>query len=483
MKSMNSIGRSFSWAYIDRMTTQGLSLIISIVLARLIDPAHYGIVVIAMIFVGILNIFMNPGLSSALVQKKAPDETDYSSMFWFNLLISFLLYAVIFIASPWIEAFYEMEDLSLIIRVMSARLPFGALQSVQMAFVQKNLLYRQFFFVSLFGTLIAGICAIFMASAGFGVWALVANSMINCVLDTLLALVFIPWRPSRAISFTRFKAMFAFGRRILAAKLIDTVYSDISAFIIGKKYVSSDLSFYNKGRLFPQELVQNISASISDVLFPVLSNIQDDLDRLKSTMRSTIRISTYILFPLLVGMFVCADSFIELLLTDVWLPCVPYLRIMCIYYLCVPASGVMLQGIKALGRGGTLLQIEIIKKLYSITIVVVAIILFDNPLAIAAGIMLSGGISVGINLFAAKKIINYSLREHMKDVAPTIMLCLVMAVAVYLIGLSNTHNAVKLMLQIVTGIAVYMFFSYVFKTEQFFIIMNHFKKKKELDEL
>lgn len=472
-----TIVSSFSWAYIDKITTQGLSAFVSIILARLIDPAHYGIIAIAFIFVGILDIFITPGLCSALVQKKNPDEVDYSSMFFFNMLLSIVLYIIIFLVAPFIESFFNVNGLTMIIRVMSIRLPFASMNSVQMAYVQKNLLYNKYFFVSFFGTAVASIIAISMAYMGMGVWALVVNYLMNGIIDTFLALIFISWRPTTNISLERFRSMFTFGKRVLAVKIVDTLYSDISGFIIGKKYNPSDLAYYNKGKMFPQLIIQNISASITDVLFPVLSNVQDNRDQMIIIMRKTLRTSVYVIYPILIGLFVCGDNFIRLVLTDKWLSCVPFMRVMCIYSLCIPSSSIILQGIKAIGRSDILLKIELIKKTYSIAIIVFFLLIFDTPIAVAYGFMSSAIISLFVNMYACNRFFGYKMYEQLKDVSPIVVVTTIMGITTYLIGFINVHYVLQLCIQVVAGVLVYVAFSFLLNLSEFFYILSTIKRK------
>lgn len=470
--------KSFSWDFLDKVTTQGLSVIISIILARMIAPDQYGIVALATVFTQILDAFVNPGFTSALIQKRSPEKADYSTVFWSNTVVSILLYLIIFFAAPFIESFYQVKNLSHIIRVLAIHLPFAGVNSIVVAYVRKNTMYKRYFFVSLLGTLFSGGIALFVAYQGLGVWALVLYSIGNCALDTLFSLLFISWKPSFEFSKQRFRSLFSFGGKLLQVKLIDLIYTQISPLIIGKKYSTTELSHYKKGEAYPNALINSFSSSLSDVLFPAFSNIQDQPQALASALAKGCKICDFVIYPIAIGLFACANSFIEVLLTAKWLPCVPYLRIWCLYYLCTPSSGIMYQAIKALGKGRLLLKLELVKKSYSLLLIVLSVLFFDSPLAITAAFLFAGLISLVINLFMISHNTCYRIQDYIKGLFPIIAITACMGFAVFSFEFLNWSPFLTLFVQVITGIIIYVGLAKLFQFEQFEFFFSLVKRKK-----
>lgn len=474
---VKSFGKSFSWDYLDKITTQGLSLIISVVLARLIAPSEYGVIAMANIFIVVLDTFVNPGFSSALIQKKSPDSVDYSTVFWCNTVVSAVLYVVIFLAAPFIEAFYKIDRLALVIRVLAITLPFAGVNSIIVAYMRKNMLYKRYFFASLLGTVISGAAAIVMAYLGYGVKALVVYSLGNCILDTFFSMLIIRWRPTFEFSKNELKELYSFGGKMLYIKFIDIIYQELSGLIIGKKYGPTDLSNYNKGNVYPKTIMSSISMSVSDVLFPLFSNIQDKKDELAASLKRACKICDFVIYPMAMGLMACGDNFIKVLLTEKWLSCVPYLRIACFYYLCTPSSGIIYQVIKALGKSGLLLKLEFIKKIYSIGLMILSILVFDSPLAITTSIVVSGFISLIINLNIISRCVDYRIRDYLVGIFPTVIITAVMALAVISLNIFNFGVFITLVLQVIVGVIVYVGLAWLFKLEPFFFVYTMLKKK------
>ncbi len=473
------IKKSFSWDYLDKLTTQGLSLIISIVLARIIAPEQYGIIAMAFIFIQILDAFVNPGFTSALIQKKIPDKIDYSTIFWSNIGISVILYLIIFLLSPLIERFYEIENLSIVIRVLALNLPFQSVNSIVMAYIRKNTKYRRYFFVSFAGTVIAGGTAIIMAYSGFGIWALVANNLVNAALDAVLSLLFISWKPTLDFSKERFKILYSFGGKMLYIKMIDIFYTELSGFIIGKKYTPTDLSFYKKGTSYPKTIIENLSMSISDVIFPMFSNIQDEKEKRLAALKKSIKLSEFIIFPMAIGFFSCADTFVSVFLTDKWLPCVPFIRVMCLYYLCSSTGMILLQFYKALGKGSLLLRLEFFKKSYSVLLILFATFVFNSPIAVLWATTIAGFISMLVNLITAAKHADYKIVDYLKGMLPIACISLATLVGVVSLGYLNINSLLKLIIQVFAGIFIYVGLAFVFRFEQVSDLLSLVNKNRK----
>ena len=284
MSSTNVI-TNFFWRFLERCGAQGVTFIVSIVLARLLDPTVYGTVALVTIFTTIMQVFVDSGMGNALIQKKDADDLDFSSVFYFNMAMCSVLYLIMFFAAPFIASFYRMPELTAIVRVLSFVVVISGVKNVQQAYVSRHLMFKRFFFSTLGGTIGAAVIGIAMAYLGFGVWALVAQMLFNAAVDTTILWITVKWRPKKMFSFQRLKSLFSYGWKLLASSLIDTVYNDLRQLIIGKKYSSGDLAYYNQGKKFPQLIVTNINTSIDSVLLPTMSKAQDDMAAVRSMTR------------------------------------------------------------------------------------------------------------------------------------------------------------------------------------------------------
>lgn len=315
------------------------------------------------IFIDIANVFVSSGFGLALVQKKNADNKDFSTVFYFNIIFSCILYLIIFSLAPNISKFYGNQLLSPVIRVMAIKLPLAGINSVQNAYVERKMLFKKFFYSTLIGTIVSAIVGIILAYRGFGVWALVFQYIVNSTCDTLILWFTVKWRPEIYFSIKRMKNLFGFGWRMLLSSLINTIYMQLRSLIIGRVYTTQDLAYYNQGRKMPNLFVTNICSTIDSVLFPTMSKSQNDIVKLKKMVRKSIKISSYFMWPIMLGMFVISETLVRLILTEKWIPCVPFMRIACIQLALIPIQTSNLQAIKALGKSSLYLKLEIIKKL------------------------------------------------------------------------------------------------------------------------
>ena len=371
--SNNRIISNFIWRFAERCGAQSVSFVVSIVLARLLAPEVYGTIALVTVFTTILDVFVDSGLANALIQKKDVDDIDFSSVFYFNIFTCLILYAGVFFAAPFIASFYSDIELVPVIRVLSFTIVISGVKNVQQAYVSRTLQFKRFFFATLGGTIVAAIVGIIMAYTGYGVWALVAQQILNTTVDTIILWITVKWRPKAVFSFSRLKKLVSYGWKLLVSALLATLYHNIFQLIIGKKYSSADLAYYNKGDRFPNIIVTNVNSSIDSVLLPVMSNEQDDAVRVKEMTRRAIKTSTFIMAPLLMGLAATADSLVYILLTAKWLPCVFYLRIFCVTYMFYPIHTANLNAIKALGRSDMFLKLEIIKKVVGLVLLALTV--------------------------------------------------------------------------------------------------------------
>jgi teichuronic acid exporter len=464
---------SLFWKLMERGGSQGIQFIVQIVMARLLLPEDYGLIALVLIFATIANVFVQSGLNTALIQKKEVDDVDFSSVFYLSFFIACVVYIILFFTAPFIATFYEEPQLVPVFRVLSITLFFGAFNSIQNAVVARNLDFKKLFFSSTGAILISGTVGIYMAYTGFGVWALVGQQISNQLFVTLILWFTVKWRPQLLFSLERVKALFSFGWKLLMSALIDTVYRDLRSLIIGKMYNPAMLGFYNRGQQFPQLLITNINGSIQSVMLPVLSSQQDNRPRVKDMMRRAIVTSSFIIFPMMVGLAVTADPLVKILLTDKWLPCVPFLQIFCASYALWPIHTANLQAINALGRSDIFLKLEIIKKIVGLSILGVTV--FYGVYAIALGAVLSGIISTFINAYPNKKLLNYSYVEQWKDIMPSLLLSLVMGAVVYSLKWLGLSVLLTLIIQVFAGVILYVGLAWIFKLECFRYLLSTIK--------
>lgn len=460
----------FLWKFAERISAQLVTFVVSIVVARLLSPEHYGAIAIVNIFIALANVFVISGFGNSLIQKKDADDTDFSSVFYFNILMAIVMYAVVFMCAPVIARFYDMPILSPVLRVMGLRLIVAGINSVQHAYVSKKMFFKRFFWSTLGGTLASGVVGIIMAYQGFGIWALAAQYMTNTTVDTIVLWFTVKWRPRLLFSIKRLGKMFSYGWKLLVSALLETGYNELRSLVIGKMYTSSDLAYYNKGASFPNLVVTNINSSIQSVLFPAMSNAQDKREQVKAMCRRSIRISSYIMLPMMAGLALVAEPFVKLLLTEKWLPCVPYLQIACFTLAFMPIHTANLQAIKAMGRSDIFLKLEIIKKIMGLAILICAAPF--GVLRIAQSSMLATVASSVINSYPNKKLLGYSYFEQIKDLFNGLLPLIMMSVLVYLTGMINISDFALIFIQVIVGMISYAGVSALKKNDSFLYVLG-----------
>ena len=456
---------NFGWKFAERICAQLVTFTVSIILARILSPDDYGSIALVTVFITLANVFVSDGLGSALIQKKEATQTDFSTIFFANLGFSIVLYFLIFICSPFIAQFYNIEILSPVLRVLGLKIPLAAINSVQQAYVSRKMIFRKFFFATIIGTVGSAILGIVMAYNGFGIWSLVWQYLFNSFVDTLVLWITVKWRPTFEFSVKSLKTLLSYGWKILAVGLITNFYDELRTLLIGKMYTSSDLAYFNRGKQFPHIFITNVNASITSVLFPMVSRVQDDKAKLKQYTKQSISLSSYIMSPLMIGLAITAPTIIQLLLTDKWSGAILFLRIFCVGYLLVPIQTANIQAIKASGRSDIYLKIEIIKKIIGIVLLLVSLPFGVVAIAISAAI--SSFVNSIVNSFPNKKIMNYGYLEQIGDILPNLLIAACMGGGVYLIQFIILPTVVELLLQITVGIILYVFLSIITHNRDF----------------
>ena len=450
-----------------------MTFLVSIVLARLLMPEDYGTIALVTVFTTIMQVFVDSGLSTALIQKKDADDLDFSSVFYFNFAVCIILYLVMFFAAPLIAAFYKMPELTPVVRVISLTIVISGVKGVQQSYVSCNMLFKRFFYATLGGTIFSAFLGIAMAYAGFGVWAIVAQQLSNTAIDTLILWITVKWRPKLMFSWGRLKGLLSFGWKMLCSSLLDTIYNNLRSLLIGKVYSSADLAYYNEGKKFPSLIVTNIDSSINSVLLPTMSKEQDDKNRVKNMTRRSIMVSCYMMAPLMIGLACCASNIVVVVLTEKWLPCVFFLQIFCISYMFYPIHTANLNAIKAMGRSDLFLKLEIWKKVIGLILLLAT--LFISVKAMAYSLLISTLASMIINSWPNKKLLNYSFLEQMKDILPSILLSVGMGIIVYFIGYLNIPILPLLIIQVGCGGLIYVAGSAIFRLEPFLYLTGIIK--------
>lgn len=473
--SKEKVFSNLIWRFLERSGAQLVALIVSVVLARILSPEDYGTIALITVFINILNVFVDSGLGSALIQKKDADNTDFSTVFYTNVIFCIALYILMFVISPFLAEFYSRPELVSIIRVLSITILVSGVKNIQQAYVSRTLQFRKFFFSTLAGTIIAAVAGIWMAYHGFGVWALVAQQVTNLSIDTIILWITVKWRPELVFSFRRLKSLFSYGWKLLVSALLDTFYTNLYNLVIGRKYSANDLAFYTKGELFPKAVVGNINNAIDSVLLPTMSSEQDNKERVKQMTRRAIKTSSFCIAPLMMGLAGCSQNVVSILLTDKWLPAVPYLVIFCITYMFYPIHTANLNAIKAMGRSDLFLKLEVAKKIVGLAVLFST--MWFGVKVMAYSLLFVNIASQIINTWPNKKLFGYGYIEQLKDIFPGIIMAVVMGIIVSFGVYIPVVKGVQLVIQVAVGIAVYILSSKLFRLDSFYYMENILVKK------
>lgn len=446
------------WTISERMSVQVVQFVVQIILARLLEPAQFGLIGMLMIFTAVAQSIMDSGFGSALIQKKDADQTDASSIFFFNLLLGIILAIILTLLAPLIAQFYNQPILTPLTRALSITLILNAFSLVQTSLLAKRLDFKTQMKTSLLAVFISGVVGIVMAFRGFGVWSLVAQMISKSLFQAIFLWIFSTWRPTAVFSVSSLKTMFSFGSKLLFSGLIDTIFSNIYQTFIGKVYSPADLGYYSKAKSFEKTAVQVSGSSLGNVLFPSLVHFQDDDAGLKRAYRKTIRLSLFLHFPLMVGLWATADSLFRLLLTDKWAPSVPYFQLLCVAGLLYPLHVLNLNILKVKGRSDLFFRLEIVKKAF----LVLALLLTyrHGILAMLYGSIITSIIAYLLNSYYSGHLIDYSHLDQIKDLFPSFTSAFLMGVGMYFIGFLPIENhLLMLSLQTITGVILYYLIS------------------------
>lgn len=475
MRSEDIKGRAFSgfiWKFMEKAGVQILQIAIQIVLARLLLPEDYGLIGLLTIFIAVSDIFIQYGFSTGLIQRKDVTEEHLSSVFYVNMAMSILLYGLLFAVAPLVSLFYSEEQLTNLLRVLSLVLIIGASFTVHNAILSRELEFKKSFFRNIFNLVTQGVVGIACALNGFGVWSLVYSKLAGTIVGALVMYVTIKWHPKLVFSYSAIKSIFSFSSKLLGSYLLNCIYNNIHTIIIGRFFTKTDLGFYQRGQQIPQASISAIDGSLNEVLYAATSRIQDNLDKVKSGLRRSLKTSMFISLPILMGLFAMADTLTIVLLTEKWNGSIPFMRLACIMCCFYPLSA-RTQALNAIGKSGTTFKINITSKMMTILFMFLFIPL--GIYAIMSATILAYCIIFFIEQFFVKKFINYSIKELAADLCNTIFSTLIMSVLVYLVGFGVENIYLRLVVQLLTGIVCYGGISVLFKNETLLYLLNYVK--------
>jgi teichuronic acid exporter len=459
------------WSFFERIGAQGIQFLISIILARLLLPEEFGLIAMLTIFMAVAQSFVVGGFALALIQRKAATYLDECSVFFFNIIIGFFAAGVLFLSAPWIAAFYRAQVLTILTRFLALNLIINAFGIVHMSVLTKKVDFKTQMKVSVIATVLSGSIGVIMAFYGYGVWSLVVQSIGSNLCRTVLLWVLLPWRPSWMFSWVSLRSMFSFGSKLLFSGLLDTIYNNLYLIVIGKMFSAADLGYYTRAEQTQQLPVLNFYSIIERVTFPVFSSMQDDKDWLKRATRKALTTLAMVNFPLMIGLAVVSRPLVLALLTEKWLPCVPYLQLLCVVGLFFPLHAINLNVLMAQGRSDLFFRLEICKKA-----LITGAICLTWRWGISA--LIYGQIAVSViayymNTYYTGKLLSYSISEQLKDVAPIFGLASLMGVGVFLSGYSKVQSsALLLCFQVSVGIVSYLILCSIAKIPSFFEIIS-----------
>lgn len=424
------------WAFLERISGQLVGFGVGIILARLLSPTDYGTVALLGIFTAIAGVLADSGFGGALIQKKDATELEYNSVFYLSLVLTGVLYLVLFSIAPWVARFYNIPELCPILRVVSISLLFNSINSIQGAELARKMLFHLSFRISMITTITSAVCGITLAFLGFGVWTLVWTGLITSIVGTISRWYIIAWRPRLMFSFAALKPLWKYGWKMTVSALLDTGFNNLYGLIIGKVYSRADLSFVNKGRNMPELLMNNVNGTLGRVAFPALAKLQDDKLKLRESMRRMMVVSTFFVFPIITIVAITSRNTILFLYGAKWEPAVPYAMIACLTFAMWPFHTINLQGIQAIGRSDVFLKLEIVKKAIAF-IVLISCLSQSVLLWCLVGAFVSSPLSVIINSWPNRKLLDYTLKMQLLDIMPAAIVCGLMAVP--LIAINFIH--------------------------------------------
>ena len=459
------------WSAVQRFSTQGIQFVTTIIMARMLTPADYGVVGMLDIFIAILSVFVDSGFINALTRKNDRTHSDICTVFFFNIIVSFIAYCILFLIAPFVASFYAIPKLKIILRILGLIVIIDSFAAVQMTLMTIKLNFKIQTYISTISLIISGTIGIILAYMDFTYWALVVQTLMYGIISTSLYWFYSTWRPSLIFSKKSFNELFSFGSKVLATSLIDSTYNNLYTLVIGKVFSASVLGNYSRANSYANLPSSNITSIMQRVTYPVLCKIQDDDETLSETYRKLIRMSAFIIFPLMTGLSALAHPFILIILGTKWSMCAVMLQILCFALMWYPIHAININLLLVKGRSDLNLRIEIIKKVISVIILCIAVPM--GIMALCYSRIISSIISLFINTYYTGKLINLGFTHQMKDLSPTLSIALVMW-GVIILAITLTDNIfIQMIIGILSGAITYISISYIFNRKEFYSFISH----------
>ena len=442
-----------SWSFIEQILSRSIRFVIGIILARLLSPTDYGLVGMLGIFLAISQLFIDGGLAGALIRTKSPSEKDYSTVYIINLTLSVVFYVLLFVIAPYVAQYYDQPILKSMLRVIALGLIIGSVSSIQGTLLSIRVDFKTKTIISLLSSIISGTLGIICAYKGMGVWSLVTQTMTATVVGSVATLAFVRWVPRLVFSKESFRRLFSYSSKMLVASTITVIYDNVYPLVIGKRFTAADVGQYTRAGQFPGIANGTITGALNRVAFPVLSQIQDDDERLLRVYEKYIQLACFLVFPILMGLCGCARPLVSFLLTDKWLECVPLMQIICFSLLTNAITTINLNLLYVKGRSDYVLKLEIIKKSIAFTILIIT--MFFNITVMCIGKVVYGIIALFLNTYYTKKILRYGLKPQVKSVAPYFGASLIILVESLLSSYLIHNSLLSLLVSFFVGVFSY----------------------------
>lgn len=466
--------QGLKWSMIDRFSSQGIRFIISIFVARILSPSDYGIIGMIMIFIEISGVFVGGGFGAALIRKQNRTDVDLSTVFYYNILASVFFYLLLFFTAPYISIFYGNAIITPLIRVVGINVIIGAFGAIQSTILNIKIDYKTQTKISFITLILSGTIGITMALKGYGVWTLVVQSLIQTFISTILLWIFIKWQPKRIFSGRSFSELFGFGSKLMLSGLIDATYKNIYQVIIGKIFTPADLGFFTRAKVMAQLPSSNLTDVIQRVTFPVLSEMQNNLVQLESSYRKLLKMSAFVIFPLMMFLSALSEPLMKILLTDKWLPAVPFLQLLCFGYMFYPIHAINLNLLQVKGRSDLFLKLEIIKKI--LTTIILFITAPLGVLYMCIGIVISSLISLVINTYYTGQLIQIGFFKQIKDILPILILSTISGAAAYAPSFIINESYFRLATGVILGSLCFFTGSFIFFRNELKLLKYFLKK-------
>lgn len=470
-----TIIKSLIYKSLERFSVKGLGFVISILLARLLSPEVFGQIALITVVINLSLAIIEGGLGTALVQNKDVDEGDYSTVFYICMAMSVLITAVVFAGAPLVAGYYKSPALLLPLRVYIFSVFFSSYASILTARMQREMRFKQILYCSLTATCVSGLLALALAFAGAGIWTLVVYYFSHTVVNCFVMFTAVRWRPRLHFSVDRARVLYGFGWKMLVSSLLCSLYYDLRSLIIGKRFSTEALGYYDRGNQIPFVISSAIDSSVQSVMFPVIAKAQENQSEAAALLRRSLTLSALLVLPAMMGLAAISDTFIRLLLTEKWLPSVAIMEALCVGHAASAMTAPNLVAIKAMGRSDIYMKLEFVRRVAMLLVLLITVFAFDSIMAMAYSFTLSCWLDVLLCSLPNGRLLGYGLKKQLKDVWKTIAAAAVMAVAVWAMGLLAMPLAIKLLVQLLVGVIVYIMLCWVLKADGFLYALNMIK--------